>query len=419
MSEFVPFSKKQLTALTFWSASSPYKAYDALICDGSIRSGKTLCMSVSFILWAFAYFDGRMFAICGKTVSSLRRNLLVDLLKKLKAMGFEAEEKLSKNYVDVRFKGKENRFYLFGGKDESSASLIQGITLAGVLLDEVALMPRSFVEQAIARCSVEGSKFFFNCNPENPNHWFYKEWIQKKDEKNALYLHFTMEDNPSLSSDIIKRYSSMYSGAFYDRFVKGLWVGAEGLVYPHFKLGENTFKDEDPPYSQFYISCDYGTVNPASFGLWGKKKDGVYHRIREFYFSSKKEGYMKTDREYYDDLLTLAGDRKISGVIVDPSAVSFMECIRREGKFKVIAAQNDVIGGIRRVSEALKLKKILISENCTDSIREFSLYRFNENRGDDSVRKENDHAMDDIRYFVSTILYKNCDDNFFVLSAER
>ncbi|MCD8026472.1 MAG: phage terminase large subunit [Clostridiales bacterium] len=90
-----------------------------------------------------------------------------------------------------------------------------------MLFDEVALMPRTFVEQALARCSVPGSKFWFNCNPEYPEHWFYTEWIKQAEEKNALYLHFTMDDNPSLEEDVKRRYESLYSGVFYERFVRG------------------------------------------------------------------------------------------------------------------------------------------------------------------------------------------------------
>ena len=196
MIEFKKFSKKQKIALTWWN-SEDTKNYDAIICDGAIRSGKTLCMSLSYVSWAMTNFNNSAFGICGKTITSLKRNVTTPLLDLLCDFGFCCVQKASKNYIDISFLGHTNKFYVFGGKDESSASLIQGITLSGVMLDEVALMPRSFVEQALARCSVKGSKLWFNCNPEHPYHWFYKEWIQKCDEKNALYLHFTMKDNPS------------------------------------------------------------------------------------------------------------------------------------------------------------------------------------------------------------------------------
>ncbi|MFA9381341.1 MAG: PBSX family phage terminase large subunit, partial [Acetanaerobacterium sp.] len=394
----------------------PYCECDALICDGAVRSGKTLCMSISFVAWAFYAFTGRDFALCGKTVTSLRRNVVTPLLGVLHELGFSCAERVSKSYVDITFGGRKNRFYLFGGRDESSAALIQGITLAGVLLDEVALMPRSFVEQALARCSVAGSKYFFNCNPEHPHHWFYTEWIRKAKEKNALHLHFEMQDNPSLTPDILARYQSLYSGVFYERFVKGRWVVAEGLVYPMFQTAEHVTEAHEP-FARYYISCDYGTVNPSSFGLWGEQGTG-WHRVREYYFDSRREGIQKTDEEHYASLEELAGERDIEAVIVDPSAASFIQTIRRHGRFAVVKAKNDVANGIRRVCGALRTKQIVFDPSCADSIREFALYSWEQNGTRDLPVKEHDHAMDDIRYFVATVLDEES-DGFFVTSAAR
>lgn len=219
--KFQEFSIRQLQALSWWCRNSPYAGCDAVICDGAVRSGKTVCMGVSFFAWCFYRFDQQSFALCGKTIRSLRRNLVTPLLPILKELGFTVHGRAGENMLEVTQRGRTNRFYLFGGKDEGASAMIQGITLAGILLDEVALMPRSFVEQALARCSVEGSKFWFNCNPEHPRHWFYEEWIQKRDEKNAYYLHFRMEDNPSLSEKMIERYRGLYSGSFYQRFIEG------------------------------------------------------------------------------------------------------------------------------------------------------------------------------------------------------
>lgn len=262
-SSFKPFSAKQLAALTWWCPDSPYNGYDAIICDGAVRSGKTVCMSLSFIAWAFAAFEDTSFALCGKTIASLRRNVILPLLPTLRELGFECREKISRNEIEISFDGRKNSFWLFGGKDESSAALIQGMTLGGVLFDEVALMPRSFVEQALARCSLDGSKFWFNCNPDNPLHWFHEEWIKKKDEKNCLYLHFLMSDNPSLTPKIIERYRSLYSGAFYQRFIEGKWVAAQGLVYPFFNADRHIGTPPGGEFDRLCISCDYGTVNPS------------------------------------------------------------------------------------------------------------------------------------------------------------
>ena len=318
--------------------------------------------------------------------------------------GYHLSWSLTKHLLTVTRGSKVNYFYVFGGKDESSAALIQGMTLAGVMLDEVALMPRSFVEQALARCSVDNARFWFNCNPESPNHWFYQEWIKDPRKHNALYLHFQMVDNPSLSDQVLKRYHSMYSGVFFDRYIRGMWVVAEGRVYSQFSADRHVLRGSTRGMDgQFYISIDYGTINPCSMGLWCVQQTQAI-RIREWYFDSRKAQHQMTDEEYYAALENLARGYDIRKVIVDPSAASFIECIRRHRKFSVWDADNDVLNGIRVTSALLTGGMVKIHESCTDAIREFGLYRWDEKSNSDKVLKENDHAMDDIRYFCYTIL---------------
>ncbi len=396
--------------------SKKFSRYDAVICDGAVRSGKTTSMFLGYVLWAMCSFNGMAFAVCGKTVTSLQRNVIAPLLPVLRNMGMVCEEKISRSYVDIRLGGTSNRFYYFGGRDEGSAALIQGITLSGVFLDEVALMPRSFVEQALARCSVKGSKMWFNCNPDNPSHWFYNEWIRKAESKKALYIHFTMDDNPSLSEELKSRYKRLYSGTFYDRYVLGKWTVSEGLIYPMFSKEKHIFSDS-PPCERFVISCDYGTVNPSSFGLWGFC-GGIWYRLEEYYYDSRKQGNLRTDEEHYKALEALAGNRFIEKVIIDPSAASFIECIKRHGKFYTVKADNNVIYGIRKVSAVLQEGRVKIHESCRDIIREFSLYRWSSKAGIDAPIKENDHAMDDMRYFVTALFCEKSYD-FFAVSVTR
>ena len=391
------FSPKQKQVMGWWGPKSESRHYDAIICDGAVRSGKTLCMGLSFVCWATACFSGQQFAFCGKSVVSLRRNLVQELTPLLRELGFQCREKRSENLLVIRRGSRENRFYLMGGKDEGSAAFIQGVTLAGVLLDEVALMPRSFVEQAAARCSVQGGRVWFSCNPAGPEHWFYKEWIRKAEEKRALHLRFTMEDNPALSPAVRARYERMFRGTFYQRYVLGEWAAAEGLVYDFFQA-EAMPPAPEGGFARWRISCDYGTRNPASFGLWGEL-DGIWYRVREFYYDARERGRQKTDGEYAEDLRNLAGGRCIETVIVDPSAASFMETLRREG-WNVRKADNRVLEGIRRTASALKSGRIVICRTCGAAAREFGLYRWEDGGDGDRVRKEFDHAMDDIRYFV-------------------
>ena len=404
--EIKPFSEKQLKVLTWWRHPAVSKKYFAVIADGSIRSGKTVSMSLSFVLWAMETFNGYNFAFCGKTVGSCRRNVIKPLLSMIGGM-YCIKDRRSDNCITIR-KGKaENNFYIFGGRDESSQDLIQGITLAGVMLDEVALMPRSFVEQALGRCSVEGSRLWFNCNPDNPYHWFYQQWIKQAEKKHALYLHFTMDDNLTLSEAVKKRYYTLWSGNFYERYILGKWVAADGIVYPMFDKMTCVVPAENRYYSRMYVSIDYGTVNPTSMGLWGLC-DKTWYRIRESYFDSRKEGYSKTDEEHYADLVKLIGGCNIRAVIVDPSAASFIQTIRRHGKYAVIHANNRVLDGIRLTSQCIQNHKIMFNDCCENSFREFASYvwdtQASARRGIDTVVKQNDHAMDDIRYFCMEVL---------------
>ena len=413
---YTAFSSKQRAALTWWTPGSEFSRYDALICDGAVRSGKTLAMGLGFFLWAMVTFRDQRFGICGKTIGSLRRNVLAEILPRLEKLGATWKERRSENLLIVKFHGRENRFYVFGGRDESSASLIQGITFAGILLDEVALMPQSFVEQACARCSVAGSRLWFNCNPAGPTHWFYKSWIQEAEKRNCLRLHFTMEDNPSLSPQIKERYERLYTGVFYRRFILGQWAQAEGRVYDFFEP-EMVRPVPKGDFQKWYVSCDYGTVNPTSMGLWGLK-DGIWYRVKEFYFSSRAAQRQMTDEEYAVALANLVGDRKITAVIVDPSAASFIEVLRRKG-LPVQKADNDVLAGIRQTSDALKEGRIVICEGCHDCIREMDEYVWDLSSGaKDRVKKEHDHAMDDMRYFVSTVLGRK-EAGFVACSVSR
>lgn len=389
-------SPKQKKILAF-----PYSKYDAIICDGAVRSGKTSLMMWAFVGWAMENFSGQSFGICGKTVDSCTKNIIVPFtIMSLAKEKYILRWRRSHKILEVRRGAVTNYFEVFGGKDESSYTLIQGRTLAGVLLDEVVLMPRSFVEQALTRCSVDGAKLWFSCNPDNPMHWFYTEWIKRAQERNALYLHFEMTDNPGLSQKTLERYQTMFSGVFYDRYVRGKWCVAEGLVYD---FGEEQITDEIPQGGEYYISVDYGTLNPFSAGLW-RIDGGKAVRIAEYYYSGRDSKVQKTDEDYCDAIIKLAGGKPVRSVIVDPSAASFITALRRRGNFSVREAKNDVLDGIRLTYRMLKNGQIMIHRDCKDTIREFGLYRWDEKSTTDKPIKENDHAMDDIRYFANTIL---------------
>ena len=354
------FSPKQVQILKW-----PYTGHRALICDGAVRSGKTSVMSLSFLLWAMGAFNGCAFAICGKSVGSAERNIIKPLLAvRYLQEHFTLVYNRGEHVLIVRRGGKENRFYLFGGKDESSFMLIQGITLAGVLLDEVALMPRSFVEQALARCSVAGAKLWFNCNPDVPTHWFRQEWILKAREKDATHLHFMMDDNPSLSEETREMYRSLYAGVFKRRYIDGetVWV-------------DNEYR---------WDSRDADTTG-----------------LRQ-----------KTDAEYAGDMKRFLGPdvQFHCPAVVDPSAASFIAELRRRGIY-VIQGDNDVINGIRRVSQLFARRALMVHrERCPGLIGELQSYVWDtkaaQQLGVERPVKQQDHGPDALRYYINTVLPK-------------
>jgi len=416
--KFTPFSIKQKKVLTWWMEGSPHCDKDAIICDGAVRSGKTLIMSLSFMVWSLQNYDGCNFGMAGKTIGSFKRNVWFWLKIMLISRGYNIAKmsEMGENVYAISHKGHTNYYYMFSGRDERSQDLVQGITVAGFFFDEVALMPQSFVTQACARCSVEGAKLWFNCNPEGPYHWFKVEWIDKAKEKYAYHLHFVLDDNPSLSDRVKQRYHRMFSGIFYERFILGLWVLANGVIYSMFDKEKNLWDDQELEDKLIwdtsimrYIAIDYGTTNPMVFlDIYDDHENEVLVRD-EYYWNSKKKGRQKTDSEYADDLEAFIAEveKPIVSVIIDPSAASFRAELTARG-IPHRAANNEVLDGIRMTATALQLGLLRIHKRCKHLTKEMMSYVWDEKaavkRGVEQPVKENDHGPDALRYFVATIL---------------
>jgi PBSX family phage terminase large subunit len=395
-------SEKQQKILAF-----PYTSYDSLICDGAVRSGKTSIMSVSFVEWAMRCFNKTKFGICGKTVDSAIKNIIVPLISMTWIQQrYSVKWRRAEKILELQCGEVLNFFEVFGGKDESSYTLIQGRTLGGIFLDEVALMPESFVNQALARCSVNGARFWFNCNPSTPQHWFNVNWIKQAKEKNACYLHFNLEDNPSLSEKTLQMYKTMYSGIFYKRYILGEWVSADGLIYTMFNADKHV-REIDPGEceGEYYVSCDFGIQNATVFLLWRKLKgSNVWACIDECYYSGRETKVEKTVSGLVEMLKDMLKDVKPKKIIVDPSAVALITELRKNG-YRIQRANNDVLNGISIVSNLLEHDRLIFSPKCENTIREFGLYSWDTkaaDRGEDVPVKVSDHAMDSLRYFVMT-----------------
>ena len=450
--KFAPFSTKQIKVLTWWGENSPYKDYNTIIADGSVRSGKTVSLALSFVMWAMETFNGCNLALCGKTIHATRRNVVNPLKQMLKSRHYNVLDIRGENvlFISKRYKSKDgkvhetiNQFHIFGGSDESSQDLIQGITLAGVFFDECALMPESFVNQATARCSVEGAKFWFSCNPSDPFHWFKMNWINKIEEKKALYLHFTMDDNPSLSKEVKERYKSLYTGVFYKRYILGLWVMADGVVYPMFDEDKHCI-EYDRYFTRYFIAADFGIQNATTWGLYGYyAPEKHYHLIDRYYHSGKdarkqfnrssaalNNAPQQTTKEYVTDLKDFIDNAQVlpEYIAIDPSAAALIVEIRKDPyfkrrKIKVIPAKNNVMIGIQFMSFMLNTGNFTLYPDCTYDKEEFFSYCWNEDRvekGVDEVLKVNDHCMDSNRYalYTDSVLHRTYSKQIQQLSGK-
>lgn len=435
--KFAPFSIKQIKVLTWWTDESPYKDYNAIIADGSVRSGKTVSLALSFVMWAMETYNGCNFALCGKTIHACRRNVLGPLKQMLLSRGYNLLDLRGENIIYISYWSKNekgepeehfNQFHIFGGGDEAAQDLVQGITLAGVFFDEAALMPESFINQATARCSVEGAKFWFSCNPADPFHWFKQNWINDLDNKKALYLHFTMDDNPSLSEEVKERYKSLYQGVFYKRYILGLWVLADGVVYPMFDEEKHCIEYQRM-FTRYFIACDFGIQNATTFGLYGYyAPEKHYHLIDRYYHSGRdmrkqiskdcpaqQQAGQQTTKEYVEDLKTFIRHHNIlpEYIAIDPSAAALIVEIRKDSYFKrrgikVIPAKNNVMVGIQFMSYLLQTGKFTFYPDCIYDKEEFGSYCWDSDKvekGKDEVIKQNDHCMDSNRYAVFTDSY--------------
>jgi PBSX family phage terminase large subunit len=366
-------SHKQRQIMAF-----PFTKYDAIICDGAIRSGKTVFMMLSFVDDAMRRYNHQRFGICGKTVDSTVKNIIVPYI----GLGYAQEKyriswRRSDKLLVVSCGDVENVFEVFGGKDESSFMLIQGRTLAGVLLDEVALQPRSFVEQALARCSVDGSRLWFNCNPDSPEHWFYKEWICQPDKHNAIRLRFQLEDNPSLSQSIVDRYKTMYSGVFYNRYILGEWCIAEGAIYSAFINNENEYyitaaevpKDD---ISYICIGQDFGGhKSKHTFCAVGISRDAQ----RLYVLRSKEYDATGTSVEFVVDALQdFCADIQrrygfIDYVFADSAEQTIINTERQRLPWNIRnSVKNEIVDRIRCEDILFTSKRIKIVKEENDSI---------------------------------------------------
>ncbi|MCI8915638.1 MAG: PBSX family phage terminase large subunit [Oscillospiraceae bacterium] len=394
----VEYTPKQRALMGMWE-NGELRRINLL--EGSVSSGKTW---ISLVLWAFwvgSMPQEKLYLMCAKSLTTLKRNCLILLQELVGERNFTFSIPAKEGVLFGR------RVLFEGANDARAESKIRGMTLQGAYCDELTQFPEDFFTMLLSRLRVAGAKLIATTNPDHPNHWLMRRYIERADELDFLDVKFTIDDNTTLPPDYVENIKREYTGVFYDRFILGAWVVAEGLVYPMFSEAQHVV-DEIPwqalQRGRWYISVDYGTVNPTSAGLWCLW-NGTAYRVNEYYYDSREPGKARrTDEEHYAELEALAGERRIERVIVDPSAASFKETIRRHGRFAVWDADNSVLDGIRLTASLLQARRVLIHRDCNGLLSEITAYRWDTDAPEDTVVKEADHACDDMRYFCSTIM---------------
>ena len=365
---------------------------------GATRSGKTYLdfkWIIPMRIRERVGMDG-LSVILGVTKSTIERNVLEPMRN---IYGDELVGVISSDNT-ARIFGE--KCYCLGAEKISQVSKLRGASFKYCYGDEVADWSEDVFTLLKSRLDKDYSCFDGTFNPQHPDHWL-KQFLDS--DADIFSQTYTIDDNPFLPEAFKENLKREYAGTvFYDRYILGLWTRAEGLVYPMFSSEKHIFSEHGTE-GTYYVSMDYGTINPTAMGLW-RLYNGKVFMEREYYHDSRKERRQKTDEEYYQDLVAFVGDTPIQRVIIDPSAASFKECIRRHGKFHISDADNPVLDGIRFTGTLIAQGRLKIHESCISTIKEFGAYRWDEKAGHDAVIKENDHSMDQMRYFCQTMRRK-------------
>lgn len=382
------FSNKQLE---YWKSAN----HRWNIKQGATRSGKTYLDYFIIPRRIMETTGAGLIVLLGNTSGTLKRNIIEPM------QSIWGSELVGKVSMDGTLNMFGKRVHILGADKTTQVQKLQGAGIEYCYGDEVTTWNEEVFSMLKSRLDKPNSVFDGTCNPDSPNHWF-KKFLDS--DADIFVQHYVIDDNPFNSKEFVENLKKEYSGTvYYDRFILGKWAAAEGLVYPMFSPERHIKAVSGYPDGEYYISVDYGTSNPTSMGLWCRQGDRAI-RVREYYYDSRKSLKQLTDEEYYQKLCELAGDLKIRYVIVDPSAASFIASIRKHEKFSVKKADNSVLDGIRFTATLLAADKLSFSPQCKDIIREFGAYCWDDSAACDAVIKQNDHAMDDMRYFCRTIM---------------
>ncbi len=399
------YTQKQFDLMKIWQKGQLKRLN---ILEGSVSSGKTW---ISLVLWAFwvrtmPADPDRLYLMAARSLTTLKRNCLLLLQSLVGESHFTFSVTAKEGWLFGR------HIVLEGANDAQAEAKIRGMSLQGAYCDELTKLPEDFFSMLTSRLRFPGAKLIATTNPDAPGHWLKVNWIDRQDELDLLDVKFVIDDNTTLPDDYVANIKREYTGVFYDRFILGNWVLAEGLIYPMYSdaFGE-------PPAgsvpSDYRLSIDYGTMNAFAALLW-EKHGATWYATRRYYYSGRAAGQTKTDEEYGVEIDNLISDileergagsgmmaRKLK-TIIDPSAASFITLLRKRKWYTVLPAYNAVVDGIRETGVAMQKGLIKISPSIKEWKMEAEGYIWDENETEDRPVKVNDHLMDAMRYFVAT-----------------
>lgn len=385
-------SDKQLDILEYsdsrWNISS-----------GAVRSGKTVGGFLLLPLRMTTLPPGNCLLI-GKTERTLKRNILNPLRE------IYGKKRVSYPFGDGEIKLFGRHCYIVGANDERAVTKIQGLGLVYAYGDEITTWPESFFNMLKSRLSEPGAMFDGSCNPEGPFHWLKVGFLDKAEEYGIRHFEFKLDDNPFLSREFVEALKREYTGVWYDRYVEGKWVLADGIIYDMFDKQLHVIERIPEQIRSYYVAADYGTTNPTAFGLYGIGASGTVYKEREYYWDPAIEGKQKTDSEFSDAMAAFIGNIVPRAIIVDPSAESFQLQLKRDGFRNVINADNSVLDGIRTQSRMLTTGRYKVLERCKQTIADYGAYVWDskaQERGEDKPIKKFDHTKDEERYLLHTL----------------
>ena len=384
------------------------------VAEGGKRGGKNVLITTAYCA-ILEKHPSKLHLIAGVSTTTARLNILdcdgYGLMNFFEGRCRTGQYQ-NRDCLYVKTPTGEKIVLVSGGGKAGDEKLVKGNTYGTAYVTEANECHPNFIQEVFDRTlSSSDRKIFHDLHPKAESHWYYSDLLDFHERKQAEnpdygynYGHFTIADNMSISDEELRQKLSTYdkNSIWYARDILGQRRIAQGLVYPMFDEKRHVISEVDWQGVN-YISIDYGTINPTAMGLWRVHR-GKATMVKEYYFDSRKEKSQKTDEEYYADLEELAEGNKIERVIVDPSAASFKECIRRHGKFNVIDADNSVLDGIRLMANLLQSGRLFFHESCKNHIDEFGAYMWDDKAVEDAVIKDFDHGMDEVRYFCQTIM---------------